>query len=157
MSWPLNGNTYLGLRSLCWQEIQKISDVWLTVHRDSVWIRNQLDVTFVLSFVLSFVSPLQVSLHVSGNHVPIFRSWRLRTVIATFWYCALTMSGIIQICLSVWVDIFYVCLVYGKSSVSGLCVSLICLHTEPHLHTTMRPPPTTPHITTHSPLTLDLP
>jgi hypothetical protein len=23
------------------------SDVWLTVHRNSVWIRNQLDVTFV--------------------------------------------------------------------------------------------------------------
>jgi len=27
-----------------------------------------------------------------------------------------------QMCLSVWVDVFYVCLVYGKSSVSGLCV-----------------------------------
>jgi len=25
----------------------KILDVWLTVHRNSVWIRNQLDVTFV--------------------------------------------------------------------------------------------------------------
>ena len=23
------------------------SDVWLTVHRNSVWIRNQLDITFV--------------------------------------------------------------------------------------------------------------
>jgi len=32
------------------------------------------------------------------------------------------MSGIIQICLFVWVDVFYVCLVYGKSSVNGLCV-----------------------------------
>jgi len=28
-------------------------DVWLTVHRNSVWIRNQLDVTFVLSFISS--------------------------------------------------------------------------------------------------------
>jgi len=46
------------------------SDVWLTVHRNSVWIRNQLDVTFVLSFI----SPLQVAQHVSDNHVPIFRS-----------------------------------------------------------------------------------
>ena len=35
-----------------------------------VWIRNQLDVTYVLSFI----SPLQVVQHVSGNHVPIFRS-----------------------------------------------------------------------------------
>jgi len=47
-----------------------MTDVWLTVHRNSVWIRNQLDVTFVLSFI----SPLQVAQHVSGNHVPIFRS-----------------------------------------------------------------------------------
>ena len=35
------------------------------------------------------------------------------------------MSGIIQICLSVWVDMFYVCLVYGRSSVSGLCVVIM--------------------------------
>ena len=71
----------------------------------SVWIRNQQDVTFVLSFI----SPLQVAQHVSGNHVPIFRSWRLRSVIDTCWYCAVTMSAIIQICLSVWVAVFYVC------------------------------------------------
>ena len=55
------------------------SDVWLTVHRNSVSIRNQLDVTFVLSFI----SPLQVAQHVSGNYVPIFRIWRLRSVIAS--------------------------------------------------------------------------
>ena len=47
-----------------------VSDVWLTVHRNSVWIRNQLDV----AFVLSFISLLQIAQHVSGNHVPIFRS-----------------------------------------------------------------------------------
>ena len=35
------------------------------------------------------------------------------------------MSGIIQICLSVWVYMFCVCLVYGKSSVSGLCVVIM--------------------------------
>jgi hypothetical protein len=49
------------------------------VHRNSVWIRNQLDVTFVLSFI----SLLQVAQHVSGNHVPIFRSWLLRSVIGS--------------------------------------------------------------------------
>ena len=38
-------------------------------------------------FVLSFIFPLQVAQHVSGNHVPIFRSWRLRCVIATCWCC----------------------------------------------------------------------
>jgi len=60
------------------------SDVWLTVHLNSVWIRNQLDITYVLSFV----SPLQVDQHVSGNHVSMFRSWWLLNVIATCWYCA---------------------------------------------------------------------
>jgi len=39
------------------------SDVRLTVHRNTVWIRNQLDVTFVLSFI----SSLHVAQHVSGN------------------------------------------------------------------------------------------
>ena len=51
---------------------------------NKVWIRNQLDVTFVLSFI----SHLQVAQHVLGNHVPIFRSWWLRSVITTCWYCA---------------------------------------------------------------------
>jgi len=46
------------------------SDVWLTVHRNSVWIGNQIDVTYVLSFI----SLLQVAQHVSANRVPIFRS-----------------------------------------------------------------------------------
>jgi hypothetical protein len=61
------------------------SDMWLTVHRNSVWIRNQLDVIYVLSFI----SPLQVAQHVSGNHVPIFRRWWPRSVIVTCWYCAM--------------------------------------------------------------------
>jgi len=38
------------------------------------------------------------------------------------------MSGVIQICLSVWVDMFCVCLVYGKSSVIGLCVVVSLLY-----------------------------
>ena len=62
------------------------SDVWLTVHRNLVWMRNQLDVTYVLAFI----SPLQISQHVSGNHVPIFRSWRLLSVIATCRYCSVS-------------------------------------------------------------------
>ena len=36
------------------------------MHRNSVSVRNQLDITFVLSFI----SPLQVAQHVSDNHVP---------------------------------------------------------------------------------------
>ena len=35
---------------------------------------------------LFFISLLIVSQHVSGNHVPITRSWRLRDVIALCWY-----------------------------------------------------------------------
>ena len=66
---------------------ERISDMWLTVHRNLLWIKNQLDVIYVLSFI----SLLQVAQHVSGNHVPIFRSWRLRSVIATCWYCAVAV------------------------------------------------------------------
>ena len=43
--------------------------------------KNQLDVTFVF-----FISLLIVAQHVSGNHVPIIRSRRLRDVIALCWY-----------------------------------------------------------------------
>ena len=43
--------------------------------------KNQLDVNFVL-----FISLLIVVQHVSGNHVPIVRSLRLRDVIALCWY-----------------------------------------------------------------------
>ena len=50
----------------------------------AVWIRNQLHVTFVLSFI----SLLQVARHVSGNRVPIIRSRRLRNLIATCWFRA---------------------------------------------------------------------
>ena len=35
------------------------------------------------------------------------------------------MSGIIQVCLSLWVDMFYLCLFRGRPSVSGLCVVIM--------------------------------
>ena len=43
--------------------------------------KNLLDVNFVF-----FISLLIVAQHVSGNHVPIIRSWQLRDVIALCWY-----------------------------------------------------------------------
>jgi len=46
-------------------------------------------------FVLSFISPLQVAQHVSGNHVPIFRSWRLCGGIATC--CQNRLAGSVSI------------------------------------------------------------
>ena len=58
------------------------SDMWLTVHRNSVWIRK----TNWMSLFVFFISLLIVSQHVSGNHVPIIRSWRLRDVICHFLY-----------------------------------------------------------------------
>jgi len=112
VNFSLTIDKYMSQNKVVIVKNQYVRCLWLN---DSVWIRNQLDVTFMLSFI----SPSQFAQHVSGNHVPIFRSWRLRSVIAMCW-CSITMSGIIQICLSVWVDMFYVCLVYGKASVSGL-------------------------------------
>jgi hypothetical protein len=49
---------------------------------------NQLDVTFVF-----FVSLLLFAQHVSGNHVPIIRSWRLRDFIASCWYVPWLQEG----------------------------------------------------------------
>jgi len=54
----------------------------------SVDKENQLDVTFVF-----FISLLPVAQHVSGNHVPIIRSWRLRDVIASCWYVPWLQGG----------------------------------------------------------------
>ena len=39
-----------------------------------------------MSLFVFFISLLIVAQHVSGNHVPIIRSWRLRDVIASCWY-----------------------------------------------------------------------
>jgi hypothetical protein len=63
--------------------VEKCSNVF------SVWIKkNQLDVTLVF-----FISLLLVAEHVSGNHVPIIRSWRLRDVIASCWYVLWLQEG----------------------------------------------------------------
>ena len=50
--------------------------------------KNELDVTFVF-----FISLLIVAQHVSGNHVPIIRSWRLNDVIALCWYVPWLQEG----------------------------------------------------------------
>jgi len=47
-----------------------------------------LDVTFVF-----FISLLIVVQHVSGNHVPIIKSWRLREVIVSCWYVPWLQEG----------------------------------------------------------------
>jgi len=64
-------------------EVFSKSDVRLTVHRNSVWIRK----TNWVSLFVFFISLLIVAQHVSGNHVPIIRSWQLRDVIAFVGMC----------------------------------------------------------------------
>ena len=55
----------------------------------SVWIRK----TNWMSLFVFFISLLIVAQHVSGNHVPIFRSWRLRDLIALCWYVPWLQEG----------------------------------------------------------------
>jgi len=61
------------------------SDIWLTVHRNSVWIINQLDVIFVLSFI----SPLQVS--PQWTHYLLTGSDSLPTATAQYQHVAITL------------------------------------------------------------------
>ena len=46
-----------------------------------------------MSLFVFFVFLLIVAQHVSGNHVPIIRSWRLRDVIASCWYVPWLQEG----------------------------------------------------------------
>ena len=46
-----------------------------------------------MSLFVFFISLLIVAQHVSGNHVPIIRSWRLRDVIALCWYVPWLQKG----------------------------------------------------------------
>ena len=46
-----------------------------------------------MSFFVFFISLLIVAQHVSGNHVPIIRSWRMRYVIALCWYVPWLQEG----------------------------------------------------------------
>ena len=54
----------------------------------SVDKKNQLHVTSVF-----FISLLPVTQYVSGNQVPIIRSWRLRDIIASCWYVPWLQAG----------------------------------------------------------------
>ena len=65
------------------------SDVWLTVNRNYAWIRK----TNQMSLFVFCISLLIVAQHVSGSHVPIIRSLRLRDVIALCWYVPWLQEG----------------------------------------------------------------
>ena len=74
--------------------------------------KNQLDVTFVF-----FISLLIVAQHVSGNHVPIISSWRLRDVIALCWY----VTWLHQL------DVTF-CILYFSSTSCSKCFGQPCAH-----------------------------
>jgi hypothetical protein len=46
-----------------------------------------------MSLFVFFISLLMVAQYVSGNHVPIIRSWRLRDVIVSCWYVPWLQGG----------------------------------------------------------------
>ena len=46
-----------------------------------------------MSLFVFFIALLIVARHVSGNHVPIIRSWQLRDVIASCWYVPWLWEG----------------------------------------------------------------
>ena len=46
-----------------------------------------------MSLFVFFISLLIAAQHISGNHVPIIRSWRLRDVIALCWYVPWLQEG----------------------------------------------------------------
>ena len=78
------------------------SDVWLNVHCNSVSIKK----TNYMSGFVFFISLLIFSQHVSGNHVPIIRSWRLRDVIALYWYVPwLQEGGQVRLAVSASMDV----------------------------------------------------
>ena len=52
-----------------------------------------------MSLFVFFISPLIVVQHVSGNHVPIIRDWRLRDVIALCWYVPWLRGGCQEFCI----------------------------------------------------------
>ena len=89
------------------------SDVWLTVHRNSVWIRK----TNYMSLFVFFISLLIVAQHVLGNHVPIIRSWRLRDVIVLCWYVPWLQGGC---------QVF--CILYFSSNSCSTCFRQPCAH-----------------------------
>ena len=70
LRWILKNCVGVGGLHILHTYVEDKSDVWLTVHRNSVWIRK----TNCMPLFVFFISLLIVAQHVSGNHVPIIRS-----------------------------------------------------------------------------------
>ena len=106
---------------------------------ESVDRKNQLDVTFVF-----FISLLIDAQHVSGNHVPIIRSWRLRDVIAVCWHAPwLQEGGQVRLAGSASMDGFVVWYAgaYAPAYHTTLCYEPIHGRTtcQPDLTTSLQP------------------
>ena len=105
MSWRLRDVT-----ASCWYV------PWL---HEGGQVRLAVDVTFVF-----FISLLIAAQHVSGNHVPIIRSWRLRDVIALCWYLPWLQEGC-QDRLAV--DVTFR-IIYFSSNICSTCFGQPCAH-----------------------------
>ena len=70
-----------------------------------------------MSLFVFFISLLIAAQHVSGNHVPIIRSWRLRDVIALCWYVPWLQGGCQDFCI-----------LYFSSNSCSTCFGQPCAH-----------------------------
>jgi hypothetical protein len=88
----VSGNNVPIIRS--WRLSDVIASCWYVL-----WLQGGCQVRLVGSASMDgfvavfFISLLIVAQHVSGNHVPIIRSWRLRDVIASCWYVLWLQEG----------------------------------------------------------------
>jgi len=71
-----------------------------------------------MSLFVFFISLLIVAQHVSGNRVPIIRSWRLRDVIASCWYVPWLQEVVKTF-------VFFISLIIVAQHVSGNRVPII--------------------------------
>jgi len=78
----------------------------------------------VLSLFVFFISLLIDAQHVSGNHVPIIRSWRLRDAIALCWYVPWLQGGCQDRLV---VDVTF-CILYFSSNSCSTCFGQPCAH-----------------------------
>jgi hypothetical protein len=82
-SWPVDFAVF--------RLLQITAHRWQGFHKTSYWDVHK-KCNYISLFVF-FISLLIVAQHVSGNHVPIIRSWRLRYVIVSCWYVPWLQEG----------------------------------------------------------------
>ena len=91
-----------------------------------------------MSLFVFFISLLIVAQHVSGNHVPIIRSRRLRDVIALCWYVPwLQEGGQVRLVGSTSMDGFVSTVTSSWFFLSTLSTKGLCNRTKVNVHIIM--------------------